>query len=256
MVGVTISLSNQENEQIRVIEIKPIKTLNQPQSNQQRADDKEVNRLEEQIRRYQEEIAMLEQQREQLLSATKQEITEAKENWEEEKKLLIQQAHEQGYQDGFQQGQQEGLHQYEALINEVNGLMKQAKSDYYKTIEESEEKIIDLAMHTAARIIEQQITEDRETFIPIVASAIKEIKDQDHIAIYLHPNHYEFVVQQKDALKKIVDGDTQLSIFMDPALNENDCIIEYPFGQIDASVDTQLLQIRKALQEFVLENRQ
>lgn len=212
--------------------------------------------MQNQIKDYQNEILKLEKRRKQLLIETENEIVKEKELWEKQKEKLIKKAHDKGYQDGLSIGKQEGLRQYNDLINQANEIIKRATKDYHNTIEESEEMIIGLAIYTAEKVLEQKINGDPEQFLSIVSTAIKEIKDQSTISIYLHPNNYEFVVQQKDELVETLDGDTKLSIYIDQELNENDCIIEHPFGQIDASVDTQLNQIRSALVEFVLENRQ
>lgn len=240
-----------------MIEIKPIELITKKDKNKQQhqeADRKTL--LQNDVRTYERQISDLKKRKELLRQEIKHEIAQEKEQWEHEKKALMKEAHDKGYEDGFNIGKQESLNKYNALIDQANELIEQATKDYHATIEKSEEMIVDLAIHTAERIMQQKITDDPKNFLPIVSSAIHEIKDQSTISIYLHPNNYEVVLQQKAELADLLDGDTKLSIYINQHLKENDCMIEHPFGQIDASVDTQLIQIRKALQEFVMEKKQ
>lgn len=241
--------------QAKVIQIKPIELIKRTEVDSKQPTDHDKVSLQKELQSYKEEISQLKKQREQLLQDIKHEIALEKENWENEKEELIKQAHDQGYKDGFNLGKEEGLNQYNDLINDANELIHQATIDYHATIEKSEESIVTLAIHTAEKVIDQQLHENPDHFLPIVSKAIKEIKDQSKVSIYLHPNNYKLVVQQKEELVDALDGDTKLSIYINQELKENDCIIEHPFGQIDASVDTQLMQIREALHEFVMENR-
>src|SRR5699024_4681247 len=102
----------------------------------------------------------------------------------------------------------------------------------------------------------QKIDYDPNVMVSIVAAAIKEIKEQSIISIYVHPNHYQVMLQQKKELENVVDGDSKMAIYIDHELTEQGCRIEHPFGQVDASVETQLSQIHDILQSIVMENRQ
>ena len=115
---------------------------------------------------------------------------------------------------------------------------------------------MELAVHVAEKILKVQLNDEPKSFLPIVLSAIETIKDQSMVSIYLHPNNYEEVIQQKDELIRSLDGDTKVSIYIDHKLKEHACVIEHPFGQIDASIDTQLQQLRKALLDVAMEDKQ
>ena len=90
----------------------------------------------------------------------------------------------------------------------------------------------------------------------VVALEIKEIKDQSVVSIYLHPANYEIVLEQKAELKKMLETDTKLSLYINDELAENSCVIKHPFGEIDASVDTQLEAIRNVLKDLTMEQEQ
>lgn len=253
---VTISLFNHTStiEQEKVIKIKPIDEIlpNQKKALEKRFDD-EQQLLKNKRAQLQKDLERLKQEKEQLMENTAKEIEEQKGKWEQEKQAWIEKAEEEGFKAGFERGKKESIKKYETMIDEANKLVDLATKDYHKTLETSDEAIVQLAIKTAEKIVKKQIDDYPEYFLSIVHAAIEEIKDQSTISIYLHPTNYEFVLNQKHVLSQAVDGDTKISIYIDPKLNVNDCLIVHPFGQIDASVDTQLQQIEKALEEVALE---
>lgn len=75
------------------------------------------------------------------------------------------------------------------------------------------------------------------------------MREQSEVKVYVHPFYYEMLVQQKDELRAVFNQPTDIFIYPDEQLTENGCVIETPFGRIDASVDTQLQQIKQQLLE-------
>lgn len=60
-------------------------------------------------------------------------------------------------------------------------------------------------------------------------------------------------MNQKEELEQIVRNDDVISIYTDRNLQEHSCIVKHPYGQIDVSIDTQLQQLKIALEEKVME---
>lgn len=261
MVVVTISLSNSNQPkqvlQGRKIEIKQIKQRNVEEKvpPQTLSNEEESNLIEHEITELQEELKSLQTKKETMLDKVYDDIKGAKENWEKEKEVLIEETKRVGYESGFKQGEIDSKKANEALYTETNKIVLAAKEDYYHTLDQSDETIVELAINTAEKIINQKINDKPESFLDIVEEAIQEIKDQSVITIYLHPKNYQQVLKQKKELIASVDGSITISIYTDKNLSENDCHIEHPLGKVDVSVDTQLTQIRKTLIEFVKEHK-
>ncbi|MFA1820676.1 flagellar assembly protein FliH [Virgibacillus oceani] len=227
--------------------------------NYHRAEKDEVfsakEHAERELSKAKEELRQINEEKEAQILNTKTAIYKEKENWQEEKKKLMVQAEEEGYEAGFLNGKEESLKAFSSLIEQANNIVDAALIDYNKTIEKSEETILNLAIHTASKVMKQKIEDDPFSFLPIVKAAMKELKDQRVITIYLHPDNYQTVMEQKDELVHILEDDMKLSIYAKEDLHVNGCLIHHPFGQIDASVDTQLEEIRSALFEIAMESK-
>lgn len=254
MAGETISLFKYVKEvpnEKRIIQLKPVDLFVEKNSEDIKNTTKE--QITEEIKQLELQLDALKTEQSKLLEVTKIEIEKEKANWKNEKENLINEAKEKGYEDGFLSGKQESLNQYRHLLEEANQIIHKATEDYHATLEKSEETIIELATYISEKILKQKLKEEPAIFISMVKDAIKQIEEQSEIRIFLHPKQYEFVLEQKDELMTMLGNEIKLSILIKDELQENSCILEHPFGRIDASVDTQLEQLRQILQDIVQE---
>lgn len=247
---------NADNVQEKLIKIKPIAYLKKDIShlnNREMFDDQHT--VERELQIASETLQNLKAQQSHLINETKAKIKQEKANWETEKQYLIEQAKEEGYQAGFDHGKEKSMNEYAHLLEKANAITTAAKKDYYATLEQSDGMILDIAIHTAEKIVKQSLSENPESFLPIITEAIREIKDQPCITIYLHAVNYKFILQQKDELAHILNDEKEISIYIDKDAKEGHCLIEHQFGQVDASIDTQLQQVRNVLHVLATENK-
>ncbi|KAA0547939.1 flagellar assembly protein FliH [Bacillus sp. BGMRC 2118] len=188
----------------------------------------------------------------QLQEAT-MEIAQMRSAWEDEKVMLIEQVKQEGFQEGIQLGQQEVYSQLTHLIDEANSVVDLSKSDYVKQIEQSEETILKLGVKVAEKILKLHLQNNHEDFMQIVKNAIREVKDHDNVSIKVHPSMFELVSSQKEELVALFTGDKNLFVYPDNDLEETGCVIESSFGRIDASIDSQLTELKNKLLELLQE---
>jgi flagellar assembly protein FliH len=197
------------------------------------------------------EAQFIKQEAEEYYQSVKQQLLQEQEHWHTEKQQLASIAQQEGYEAGFTQGKEEALNRYHELINEAQRIVETANEQFYEQIEAAKETIFLIGLKVAERIIGEKLAENNEYFLSLVKRAIKEVREQSEVKIYVHPFYYETLVQQKDELKAVFNQEVDLFIYPDEQLEEKGCMIETPFGRIDASVDTQLQQIKEKLLERI-----
>lgn len=258
-MGETISLSKRLNQQKeskhhKVISLKSVAELNKEKSNGTNfSHEEQYATLQMKLENVKHQIASLEQQKEKMLNDLKEAIDSEKQEWMKQKEVEKKQAKEVGHKIGVDQGREEALTEYGELIEEANKIVDSATNDYYQTVEKHEQTIIKLAISMAEKIMEQKITEDHQQFTSIISKAIEELKDHSYVTIYVHPNKYRFVMKQKEELEQMVEDGDIISVYMDQELKPGDCMIKHPFGQIDIGIDSQLQQLKNALDEKLAE---
>ncbi|MEJ8776925.1 flagellar assembly protein FliH [Pseudogracilibacillus sp. ICA-222130] len=242
---------NLENK--KVISIKKIQA-NNPQDKDIRSQRRSKDVIESEINMLEQTLATLEQQKETSIQELEAYIAAEKERIANEKINVFEQAKQQGYKEGYIDGENEAKNEYQTYLDEANDIVRKSEQDYIATIEKCSTTIIQLAMHVAEKIIDNEIQTGEHVMKGIVEKAVQHVKDTSTISIYVHPTHYASLHAQKDELEQLLNEDEMLYLYVDSNLQENDCMIRHPFGQIDAGVDTQLKQIKRALQEKVMEN--
>ncbi len=174
-------------------------------------------------------------------------IEEERNLWETEKAQLFEQTRQEGYAEGLELGRREALHKYESFIQESQKIIDMAKEEYDEKIQSSENVILEIAIKVAEKIISSKLKDSAENFLSLVKQGLHEVKEYENIKIHIHPSNYDYLLSQKEELKQIVTNETDLNMYANAELNENDCYIESSFGRIDISVDTQLEQLKQQL---------
>ncbi|MDA7025864.1 flagellar assembly protein FliH [Bacillus sp. CLL-7-23] len=180
------------------------------------------------------------------LEQTRRQIDEEKTNWDTERQALIEQAKKEGFEAGFEHGKADAHKTYQSYLENANAIVSSARQDYEEKIEQSAEEIITLAVSLAKKVWHQK-PDDKAAFIELVKQVLSEIKEFDDISIYVDPEYYEMVRSQKNELQQLLQYGTHLAIYADEKAVKGTCYIETAFGRIDASIDTQLEQLKQKL---------
>lgn len=182
--------------------------------------------------------------------AEQQQIAIEKERWQEERIQWVEQAKQEGYEIGYEKGLEAGKNEYIETIQKAEQIVLKANDVYSKQIEEAELEIVSIGLKVAEKIIGHELNENTHTWIEIVKRAIKEVRDQQNVKIYVHPNQFDLTLQHQEELKDLFQiTDIRLLILPNDDLQEFACIVESPFGQIDATIDNQLNELKDKLVE-------
>lgn len=250
---VTISLSNPFSENKKVISIKKLTDIFEQETEANHLAEVDEMTLQLKVDQLQQEIKTLQNTKAKVLQDLQTAIEEEKQEWEKQKEQARKEAQEVGYKVGYDAGYEEVFQQHDALLTEANDIVKLAKQEFDKTINKHEQAIVNLAIAVAEKITAHSIEKEPELFKQIVEGAILDLIDSSNVDIFVHPSQYELIINQRDELEQIVRNDDVISVYTDKNLSEHSCIVKHPFGQIDVSIDTQLKQLKTALEEKVME---
>lgn len=185
---------------------------------------------------------------EQILQQAK---AERKHFEEVEKPQMMQEIREGGFNEGLELGRQRGYTELAESLEYAKEIVSASKKDYHAHIEESERTILELGIKVAERIIGTNLQGSEEKYLSFVKQAIKEARDYREVWLHVHPNHYGYILSQKEELISIFPKEAGFYIYPDQELKETSCIIESAHGRIDAGVDSQLEEIKQKLIELL-----
>ncbi|MBU8877830.1 flagellar assembly protein FliH [Bacillus sp. FJAT-29790] len=178
-------------------------------------------------------------------------MNEQKQAFELEKETIAEQAREAGFSNGLEEGHKKGYTEYAELIQSAKEVVESAKKDFRRHVDSSEKTILNIGLKVAQKILGKSLQDNNEEFLSIVKLALKEARENQEVQLHVHPVHYEFLLSNKDELITLFPKEIDFYIFPDDDLSESSCIIESVNGKIDASIDSQLEEIKQKLIEML-----
>lgn len=174
-------------------------------------------------------------------------MEEKRERANKEIDQALRDAKTRGFDEGYQLGINEGRKQYETQINEARRTIDSAKAARRERLEETELDILKLAAKIAKKIIGSVLPEDSERWLEMVKKAILEVKEHEEVRLIVHHKWYEFMMKHKKELEVLLKNSAEFYIYPEKTIDEFTCILEFPYGRVDAGVDSQLTEIKRKL---------
>ena len=162
---------------------------------------------------------------------------------QEESENIKKSAFEEGYRLGLEKANAD----LENFRNEFVYFMN-ARKDVFEYISPD---ILEISVDIARTIIKKELESDPPVLLNTIIDVLKTVsKNESKIVIKVHPHSAQFI---KDTLPNITyeDGiDTKINILADPSIDNGGCVLQTNNGIVDASINTQLEIIKKALEEI------
>lgn len=174
-------------------------------------------------------------------------IEEGMRKIEEERDIVLEQARKNGFEEGYDQS----LKYCEDIIHEAGLLKQQAMEDCEAFFKEVEDEVVSIIMDISRKLIGSEINLKPEHIINIVKDALKSCLHKEDILLKVSENDYEYVVKSKNKLLAMVQGIGNIEIKMDHSLEQGSCLLETPYGNIDAGINTRLSEIEKVFKGLV-----
>nr|WP_239094334.1 FliH/SctL family protein [Bacillus sp. B15-48] len=170
---------------------------------------------------------------------------------EEEKRRGYQEA----YEIGIEEGRDHGLEQYREQIVQARNLLEAAYEEKNRVIQEAEPFVIELSMEIAKKIIQQELKTHEESLLPMIKESLSSVYESSSLSIHVAPDDYQFVQKQRPHLLGVVNGKVEVKILPDYSIQHGGCMIHTSSGSVDARIDVQLSEIKKALLAYQQEER-
>ena len=162
---------------------------------------------------------------------------------QEEAENIKKSAFEEGYRLGLEKANVD----LENFRNEFVHFMN-ARKDVFEYIAPD---ILEISVDIARTIIKKELESDPQVLLNTIIDVLKTVsKNESKIVIKVHPHSVQFI---KDTLPNITYEygiDTKINILADPSIDNGGCVLQTNNGIVDASINTQLEIIKKALEEI------
>ncbi len=149
----------------------------------------------------------------------------------------------------FEEGYRIGLEKSAADITQFKEEFKKFMSARQDVFEYIAPDILEISVNVAKKIIKKELETDPQIIINTIIDVLKTVsKNEPKVTIRVKPQSVQFI---KDTLPNITYQygiESKINIIADPAIEEGGCVFQTGNGIVDASIDTQLEIIKKALE--------
>ncbi|SMG16132.1 FliH/SctL family protein [Paenibacillus aquistagni] len=188
---------------------------------------------------------------EQLLEKAQEQIQQ----WWDERRAEDESIREQVKSEAYQEGHLAGTAQaeqdiqaaYESKVRESEELLSQAYTAKDQLIQEAEPFVVTLSCSIAEKIIGTQLTLDPDLVLQMVRKQLARKRESGVITLCVSPQQFSFMNAAREELSLVIDSQAELQIIPDASVKDHGCVIRSSLGSIDARIDTQLEEVKKAL---------
>jgi flagellar assembly protein FliH len=157
----------------------------------------------------------------------------------------IAQARQAGLQTGLQDGLRQGREEAAAAIQQMHDQTAKAIDSLAqvkrKVRKEAEREVVNLAIAIARRILYRELTIDPESIEGIVHAAMQKLQQREINRVRVYPAG---VAAVKAALERI-GSRNPIEVVADGSLQLGGILFETAQGELDGSIETQLLEIQR-----------
>lgn len=169
-------------------------------------------------------------------------IEVANKDIEKKKKEEFNRAYKEGLESGYKDGKEKANSIIEQAIT-IKDFLEKRKEEIFK---ESEKEIIHLVIDSVKKLVGQELSLNNEIIISLIKKALEKSTYKNSISIRVSTEDYIYVLNNKDLIKSLVEGVSDIDIIEDKFLKKGDCILDTPGGQINTSIQLQIKELEAA----------
>jgi flagellar biosynthesis/type III secretory pathway protein FliH len=108
--------------------------------------------------------------------------------------------------------------------------------------------MVRLALEIAERVIGHAVTEDPAIAASILERAKREVLDARQVRVWLHPEDHKILSELRPDLMKVgSEAGRSIEVLASEEIGRGGCRLETEIGVVDATIPTQLAEIRRQL---------
>lgn len=150
-----------------------------------------------------------------------------------------QQAYDEAYAAGLAEGRAAGLEQAKHKAQEFDRLLQALCRPFEELDEQVEQELVTLSISLVRQLVRRELRADPGQVIAVVREAMGLLPVASrNIRVHLHPEDAALV---REALS-VSDDERSWAIVEDPVLSRGGCKVTTDYSQVDASLETRLVQ--------------
>lgn len=157
----------------------------------------------------------------------------------------------QGVEEGRAQGHAEALEQHKDQLAKLEASWTEAAeawSQHRQQLErEAHRGVIELAVKLAEKLVHRLVEVDQTVIADQLAAALEHVLRPLDVSVQIHPDDRPLLEQALPDILNRFPHLEHIDLIDDEAVGRGGCVLSFGQGQVDATIDTQLDRIVRAL---------
>lgn len=166
---------------------------------------------------------------------------------ESEMEKATREAYAKGYTEGITKGTEDEKSRLflaaEALTKSIRELDRVRR----EILEGNEDRILDIVFSVSEKVINQEVSANRDTVYSVLKSAIKLVLDKEEIKVRMNSDDYRYIMEINPGFIDSFEDIRNMTVVEDNRISRGGIVIETPSGEVDARLEQQLHEIKKAM---------
>lgn len=176
---------------------------------------------------------------EEVLAQSKRDATEA-----------IVRAEEEGRIRGFDEALRRYSEEVDHIVSRFRGIVAEVVNKKNQIIDRCEKDIMEVVMDLAKKVVKFIAAKDEKVVLRNITSALKKAKQKGKITIRINTEDVQLSNASRKLFAELVENVDDVTFVEDPNMEKGGCVVETLFGDVDASISSQLKEIEKAVRRI------
>ncbi|HET6449136.1 MAG TPA: FliH/SctL family protein [Conexibacter sp.] len=154
-------------------------------------------------------------------------------------------ARAEGHADGLEAGLAEGRAQVAAALSALEAAHAELVALRETTAEAVERDAVELAVQLAEKIVAGTLDADPARVVDVVRGALRRLSERRRVTVLVHPDDLELVRTAAEGFASELGGIEHCEVQAERRLSRGGAVVRTDEGQVDASIETQLVRARE-----------
>lgn len=154
-------------------------------------------------------------------------------------------------EEAFIRGKQAGLELAETQFGETVNALAATCEDIRRLretiLKNSTQDMLRLVMAIAGQVIQCEVADKKDVILATLNRALKAAVKSDEFHVKVNPEDFSVVTEKKPLFLASISGLKNITFEADPQIARGGCLVESTLGQVDATIETQMGEIRQHL---------
>lgn len=158
---------------------------------------------------------------------------------------------EEAYDAGVVQGLKQAENDFGSTLNAMSQICDQLNIIRETILKNSKNEMVELVLALSEKIIRHSVTEQNQTIIDTVETAIHQAVRSSEFYIYLHPDDMLIIQEHSQKFTSGLNGLDNIIVKVDPSVERGGCKVESDNCTVDATIASQFKVLQDTIRKEV-----